>query len=107
MVAVVCQILNTEEEMKRRSVQPSGIRPTTPVPEPAVEMGSAGRLISRIIADVNCNGDAGGESEIAKNPNVHSRHLIPTHSTSPSAMSPHSRTTNILFQQSPVSFSRL
>ncbi|XP_039118617.1 uncharacterized protein LOC120254606 [Dioscorea cayenensis subsp. rotundata] len=106
LVQMLKQILNTEEEMKRRSVQPSGIWPTTPVPEPAVEMGSAGRLISRINADVNCNGDAGGESEIAKNPNVHSRHLIPTHSTSPSAMSPHSRTTNILFQQSPTPHSR-
>ncbi|KAM0944013.1 hypothetical protein DsansV1_C12g0114901 [Dioscorea sansibarensis] len=106
LVQMLKQILNAEEEMKRRTVQPSGIRPTTPIAEPAGEMGSAGRLVSKINADVNFNGDTGGESEIAKNPNVHSRHLIPMHGTSPSAMSPHSRTTNIPFQLSPTPHSR-
>ncbi|KAJ0981598.1 hypothetical protein J5N97_009853 [Dioscorea zingiberensis] len=102
LVQMLKQILNAEEEIKRRSLQPAGVRATTPVAEPALEMGSSVRLISKINVDVNFSGDAGGESDITKNPNVHSRHLMPMHSTSPSAVSPHSRATNVAFQQSPA-----
>ncbi|KAG0474061.1 hypothetical protein HPP92_015918 [Vanilla planifolia] len=67
LVQMLKQILNAEEEIKRRSAQPSLSR--SPVPQQAeapIDMGHAAKNPPKITVEVNF-GDAGGESDAIVN----------------------------------------
>nr|XP_010934374.1 uncharacterized protein LOC105054526 isoform X2 [Elaeis guineensis] len=88
LVQMLKQILNAEEEIKRRNVQPSVMRASIPLQaETSVDMGSVTRQVPKISVDVNFSGDLGGESDLAANHNTQARQLNHLHSTSPSAVS--------------------
>lgn len=88
LVQMLKQILNAEEEIKRRSLQSPGFRASTPLPpETASDMNSVTRHAQKISVEVNFGGDLGGESDAAVNHNIQPRNLNPMNSTSPSAAS--------------------
>ncbi|GMP33572.1 hypothetical protein CsSME_00006834 [Camellia sinensis var. sinensis] len=95
LVQVLKQILNAEEELKRRnSTQGIGIRPCIPLQVDATnDSGSMTRLATpRTGSEGNLGGDMeGGEADDVSNHNMHSRHLLRMSSTSPSSDSPHRR----------------
>ncbi|KAF8399376.1 hypothetical protein HHK36_015241 [Tetracentron sinense] len=90
LVQMLKQILNAEEEMKRRnSMQGSVIRPSVPLQVDAtIDSGSMTRHVPRMGSEANFGGDEGGDAEDVSNHNSHSRHLHRMSSTSPSADSP-------------------
>ncbi|XP_077212877.1 uncharacterized protein LOC143847992 isoform X1 [Tasmannia lanceolata] len=92
LVQMLKQILNAEEEMKKRnSIQASSVRGAVPLPVEATleTMGSITRhAIPKTSSEMNSGGDLGGESEDVSNHNTHARSLYLMHNTSPSAASP-------------------
>ncbi|XP_052176249.1 uncharacterized protein LOC127790686 [Diospyros lotus] len=94
LVQLLKQILNVEEELKRRS-SPQGVgnRPSVPLQVDAMnDSGSMTRLATpRLGSDGNLGHVEPGEADDLSNQNVHSRHLLRTSSTSPSSDSPHRR----------------
>ncbi|KAJ9163677.1 hypothetical protein P3X46_023319 [Hevea brasiliensis] len=92
LVQVLKQILNVEEELKRRnSMQGMGIRPSVPLQgDIANDSGSMSRHNTpRMGSEGNLGGDMeGGETEDVSNPSNHSRHIQRMSSTSPSSESP-------------------
>ncbi|KAF5730109.1 hypothetical protein HS088_TW20G00479 [Tripterygium wilfordii] len=94
LVLVLKQILNVEEELKRRNGTPGvGIHPSgAPLGGATNESGSMDRLVaSRMISEANLSCDMeGGEAD----QNVHSRHMLRMSSTSPSSESPLRRASN-------------
>ncbi|KAJ7956314.1 tRNA (Ile)-lysidine synthase [Quillaja saponaria] len=104
LVLVLKQILNAEEELKRRSsMQGISNRPSVPLQADGTnDNGSLIRPIaSRMSVDTNLGGDMeGGEAEDLANHNIF-RNMLRTSSMSPSSESPFRRTPNI--QQNMVS----
>ncbi|KAI4343811.1 hypothetical protein L6164_011118 [Bauhinia variegata] len=98
LVLVLKQILNAEEELKRRSVmqaQGISIRPFVPLQADGTnDTGSMIRhMTPRIGSETNLAGDIeSGEADDILNHNVHSRHMLRTSSMSPSSESPIRRT---------------
>ncbi|PIA62384.1 hypothetical protein AQUCO_00200404v1 [Aquilegia coerulea] len=90
LVQMLKQILNAEEEIKRRdSLQASVARPLVPQQvEAATDMGSNPKQAGRMGPEANFSGDLEGESEDAPNPNSLGRQVHRLRSTSPSASSP-------------------
>lgn len=92
LVQVLKQILNVEEELKRRnSMQGMGIRPSVPFQvDVANDSGSMSRHNTpRMGSEGNLGGDMdGGETEDVSNPSNHSRQIHRMSSTSPSSESP-------------------
>ncbi|RRT38556.1 hypothetical protein B296_00046561 [Ensete ventricosum] len=100
--SIVPQILNAEEEIKRRSMQSPVLHPSIPQKaEMALEMGSV-KQVPKLTVEVNFGSDSGGESDAAAKNNSHVRQLHHIHSTSPSAASL-TRTTFGSFQHNTVS----
>ncbi|KAH7857739.1 hypothetical protein Vadar_016025 [Vaccinium darrowii] len=95
LVQVLKQILNAEEELKRRnSMQVMGIRPSVPLQVDATnDSGSLTRIgTPRLNSEGNLGGDMeGAEADDASNHNIHSRHLLRMSSISPRSDSPHRR----------------
>ncbi|KAI8528971.1 hypothetical protein RHMOL_Rhmol12G0189900 [Rhododendron molle] len=95
LVQVLKQILNAEEELKRRnSMQGTGIRPSVPLQGDATnDSGSLNRIATpRLNSEGNLGGDMeGAEADDASNHNIHSRHLLRMSSISPRSDSPHRR----------------
>ncbi|XP_059640267.1 uncharacterized protein LOC132282559 isoform X2 [Cornus florida] len=97
LVQVLKQILNAEEELKRRSnipFQGMAMRPSVPLQvDTANDSGSMSRHATpRIGSEGNLGSDMeGGEADDVSNHNVHSRHLLRMSSTSPSSDSPYRR----------------
>ncbi|XP_022768042.1 uncharacterized protein LOC111312229 [Durio zibethinus] len=104
LVQVLRQILNVEEELKRRnSTQGTAIRPAVPLQvETTNDSGSMTRLVtSRMGSEANLAGEnEGGEADDVSNLNIHSRHVFRMSSTSPSSESPLRRPS--YFQQNVV-----
>ncbi|KAK9277825.1 hypothetical protein L1049_027381 [Liquidambar formosana] len=86
------QILNTEEELRRRtSMQGLLVRPSVPLQvDTTNDSGSMTRHVApRMGSEANLGGDMeGGEADDVSNHNMHSRHLLRMSSTSPSSESP-------------------
>ncbi|MBA0568535.1 hypothetical protein Golob_006027 [Gossypium lobatum] len=99
LVQVLKQILNAEEELKRRNgTQGTGNRPAVPLQvETTNDSGSMTRLVTpRMGLDANLAGENDGvEADDVSNHNVHSRHVFRMSSTSPSSESPLRRPTYI------------
>ncbi|XVF09182.1 hypothetical protein REPUB_Repub07fG0069700 [Reevesia pubescens] len=99
LVQVLKQILNTEEELKRRnSSQGTAICAAVPLQvETTNDSGSMTRLVTpRMGSDVNLAGEnEGGEADDVSNLNIHSRHVFRMSSTSPSSESPLRRATYV------------
>ncbi|XP_052481967.1 uncharacterized protein LOC105774015 isoform X2 [Gossypium raimondii] len=99
LVQVLKQILNAEEELKRRnSTQGTVNRPAVPFQvETTNDSGSMTRLVTpRMGLDANLAGENDGvEADDVSNHNVHSRHVFRMSSTSPSSESPLRRPTYI------------
>ncbi|XVF50212.1 hypothetical protein PTKIN_Ptkin04bG0078100 [Pterospermum kingtungense] len=97
LVQVLKQILNTEEELKRRnSTQGMAVRPGVPLQvETMNDSGSMTRIVTpRMGSDANLAGEnEGGEADDFSNLNVPSRHVFRMSSTSPSSESPLRRPT--------------
>ncbi|XP_008796683.2 uncharacterized protein LOC103712071 [Phoenix dactylifera] len=88
LVQMLKQILNAEEETKRRNMPPSVVHASIPLQaETAVDMGSVTRQAPKISVDVNFNCDLGGESDLVGNHITNACQLHHLHSTSPSAAS--------------------
>ncbi|KAK6924927.1 hypothetical protein RJ641_009253 [Dillenia turbinata] len=108
LVQVLKQVLNAEEELKRRnSMQGSAVRPPVPL---QVEIGNDSGSMSRqttpkMGSESNPGGDIeGGETDDASIHSMHSRHLLRMSSTSPSSESPLRRP--VFSQHNAVSHSR-
>ncbi|URD94984.1 hypothetical protein MUK42_29445 [Musa troglodytarum] len=87
LVQMLKQILNAEEEIKRRSMQSPVLHPSIPQKaEMTLEMGSV-KQVPKLTVEVNFGSDSGGESDAAAKNNSHVRQLHHIHSTSPSAAS--------------------
>ncbi|XP_072958444.1 uncharacterized protein [Typha angustifolia] len=82
LVQMLKQILNAEEEIKRRSMQSVLLQA-----ENAVNISSVPKQPPRISVEVNFGGDLGGESDAASNHTTQGRQMHQIHSTSPSAAS--------------------
>ncbi|XP_039037719.1 uncharacterized protein LOC120175084 isoform X2 [Hibiscus syriacus] len=99
LVQVLKQILNAEEELKRRnSTQGTANCPAVPLQvETATDSGSMTRIVTpRMGSDANVTGENEGvEADDVSNPIVHSRHVFRMSSTSPSSESPLRRPTYI------------
>ncbi|GMI72186.1 hypothetical protein like AT3G47850 [Hibiscus trionum] len=99
LVQVLKQILNAEEELKRRnSTQGTANRPAVPLQvETTTDSGSMTRIVTpRMGSDANVAGENEGvEADDVSNLNVHSRHVFRMSSTSPSSESPLRRPTYI------------
>lgn len=95
LVQVLKQILNAEEELKRRSnMQGLAIRPSVSLQVDVTnDSGSMTRhLTPRMGSDGNPGGDVeGGEADDSSNQNMHSHHMLRMSSMSPSSDSPHRR----------------
>ncbi|KDP31179.1 hypothetical protein JCGZ_11555 [Jatropha curcas] len=92
LVQVLKQILNVEEELKRRnSVQGMAIRPSVPLQVDVTnDSGSLSRHATpRMGSEANLGGDMeGAETEDVSKPSNQSRHIHRMSSTSPSSESP-------------------
>ncbi|XP_022737397.1 uncharacterized protein LOC111290378 [Durio zibethinus] len=99
LVQLLKQILNTEEELKRRnSTQGMAICPAVPLQvETTNDSGSMTRLVTpRMGSEGNLAGEnEGGEADDVSNANIHSRLVFRMSSTSPSSESPLRRPTYI------------
>ncbi|KAH7550385.1 hypothetical protein ACOSP7_024333 [Xanthoceras sorbifolium] len=97
LVQALKQILNAEEELKRRSVQGMATRPPGPL---QVDTTNDSGLITRLAttprtgSEANLGGEMeGAETEDASNQNTQSRHMLRMSSMSPSSESPLRRPT--------------
>ncbi|KAE8658290.1 hypothetical protein F3Y22_tig00116971pilonHSYRG00054 [Hibiscus syriacus] len=99
LVQVLKQILNAEEELKRRnSTQGTANCPAVPLQvETATDSGSMTRIVTpQIGSDANVAGENEGvEADDVSNPIILSRHVFRMSSTSPSSESPLRRPTYI------------
>ncbi|GAV83859.1 hypothetical protein CFOL_v3_27304 [Cephalotus follicularis] len=99
LVLVLKQILNVEEELKRRNtMQGTAIRPSVPLQVDVTnDSGSMTRhAAQRMGLDGHLSGDLeGGEADDASNLNMHARHMLRMSSMSPSSESPLRRPTYI------------
>ncbi|EOY20285.1 hypothetical protein QUC31_007372 [Theobroma cacao] len=99
LVQVLKQILNAEEELKRRNSPPGmAIRPAVPLQvETMNDSGSITRIVTpRMGSEANLAGENEvGEADDVSNANVHNRHVFRMSSTSPSSESPLRRPTYI------------
>lgn len=92
LVLVLKQILNAEEELKRRnSVQGMGVRPLVPLQVDVTN--DTGLMIRHVGPRMGSEGNLGGDMEVGEtddlsNLNIHSRHVLRTSSMSPSSESP-------------------
>ncbi|KAF6146181.1 hypothetical protein GIB67_005829 [Kingdonia uniflora] len=105
LVQMLKQILNAEEEMKRRmSMQTLVSRPAVPQVESTIDaLGSNSRqTFARLGSEGNCSGELEGESEDFSSHNTQPHHFLQRHSPSPSASSPLRRPPHILLQQNSV-----
>ncbi|XP_042501864.1 uncharacterized protein LOC122079446 [Macadamia integrifolia] len=105
LVQMLKQILNAEEEMKKRtSMQASITRPSDPLQVNATaELGSVTRHAApRMSSEANFGGDLEGEAEDVSNHSTQGRHLHRMRSTSPSAASPLRRPMYSPLQHNPV-----
>ncbi|OMO86258.1 hypothetical protein COLO4_21256 [Corchorus olitorius] len=97
LVQVLKQLLNAEEELKRRnSIQGTGVRPAGQLQvETTNDSVSMTRIVTpRIGSEANLAGENEGvEADDVSNPNIHSRHVFRMSSTSPSSESPLRRPT--------------
>ncbi|KAK2965921.1 hypothetical protein RJ640_005337, partial [Escallonia rubra] len=95
LVQLLKQILNAEEELKRRSsMQGAAVRPTVTLQVDVTnDSGSMTRHATpRMGSEGNVGGDMeGGETDDVSNHNMQSRHLLRMSSTSPSSASPNRR----------------
>ncbi|XP_078442662.1 tRNA (Ile)-lysidine synthase [Wolffia australiana] len=99
LVQMLKQILNAEEELKKRSsAQLSSVRASFPSPaDPSVETGSAMKAtIPRMTVDVNFGGVTNGGKESEEFPS----HSVQAHRPSPSSTSPFNRPMHGFFQNS-------
>ncbi|XP_020589346.1 LOW QUALITY PROTEIN: uncharacterized protein LOC110030775 [Phalaenopsis equestris] len=102
LVQMLKQILNAEEEIKRRSIQSAPARSSVPLQaEASVDMSSAARNPPKVSVAVNFGGDVGGESDAAVNCNIQTRQWPPVLAASPSATSI-GRTSHGSFQHNTV-----
>lgn len=86
LVQMLKQILNAEEEIKRRNTQSATLRSSIPLPsEAAADMGSATRHVPKLSVEVNFSGDA--DSDVTANHSAQGRQMQHVHSPSPSAAS--------------------
>ncbi|KAG6509301.1 uncharacterized protein LOC121982547 [Zingiber officinale] len=97
LVQMLKQILNAEEEIKRRSTQSPVARPSLPHKADMAVENSAAKQLPKLTVEVNFGSDSGGESDAAANHSNHVRQLNHIHITSPSA-TPLARTTFSSFQ---------
>ncbi|KAL6175581.1 hypothetical protein ACLB2K_052220 [Fragaria x ananassa] len=92
LVQVLKQILNAEEELKRRSsAQGIVVRPTVSLQVDVTnDSGSMNRQVTpRLGSEANMSGDMEGvEGDELSNHNIHPRHMHRMNSTSPSSESP-------------------
>ncbi|XP_043726202.1 uncharacterized protein LOC122672779 [Telopea speciosissima] len=105
LVQMLKQILNAEEEMKKRnSMQASITRPSGSLQVDATaELGSITRHAApKVSSEANFGGDLEGEAEDVSNHSTQSRHLQRMRSTSPSAASPLRRPMYSPLQHNPV-----
>ncbi|KAK3006799.1 hypothetical protein RJ639_015760 [Escallonia herrerae] len=95
LVQLLKQILNAEEELKRRSsMQGAAVRPTVTLQVDVTnDSGSMTRHATpRMGSEGNVGGDMeGGDADDVSNHNMQSRHLLRMSSTSPSSASPNRR----------------
>ncbi|KAI0522319.1 hypothetical protein KFK09_004692 [Dendrobium nobile] len=88
LVQMLKQILNAEEEIKRRSILSAPARSSGPLQaEASAEMNYAARNPPKIGVEVNFGGDVGGESDAAGNFSIQARQWPPMPITSPSTTS--------------------
>ena len=91
-VCVVLQVLNAEEELKRRiSMQGMAGRPMAPLQVDTTNdsVSMTRHLTPRMGSEPNLSGDVeGGEGDAISNQNHHSRQMFRMNSTSPSSESP-------------------
>eukprot|EP00262_Sarcandra_glabra_P004736 TRINITY_DN15984_c0_g1_i2.p1 TRINITY_DN15984_c0_g1~~TRINITY_DN15984_c0_g1_i2.p1 ORF type:complete len:344 (+),score=44.99 TRINITY_DN15984_c0_g1_i2:107-1033(+) len=92
LVQILKQVLNVEEELKKRSsIHVLGARPAVPLQgEATADTGlvTTRHPVPKMSSEANFGGDLEGESEEGSNHNTQARHLQPMRSTSPSAASP-------------------
>ncbi|MCL7042827.1 hypothetical protein MKW94_005115 [Papaver nudicaule] len=101
LVQMLKQILNAEEEMKRRNnALASGIRPPAPLQVETSDLGSPRQAVTRAGLEANHCGDLEGESEDHSPQNAHVRHFQRMRSTSPSGSSPRRKSSHSSFQPS-------
>ncbi|WOL08049.1 hypothetical protein Cni_G16801 [Canna indica] len=101
LVQMLKQILNAEEEIKRRSMQSPVLRPSIPQKAETTFEMVATKQVPKLTVEVNFGSDSGGESDAAANHNNYGgRQLHHVHSTSPSAGSL-TRTTFSSLQHNP------
>lgn len=95
LVQLLKQILNAEEELRRRSsMQGMAVRPSFPLQVDVTnDSGSMSRQVTpRLASDGNIIGDMeGADADDGSNQNMHSRNLLRMSSMSPSSDSPHRR----------------
>ncbi|KAI3901779.1 hypothetical protein MKW98_013894 [Papaver atlanticum] len=103
LVQMLKQILNAEEEMKRRNnVLASVIRPPAPLQVETSDLRSPGQAVTRTGLDANHCGDLEGESEDHSPHNVHIRNFQRMRSTSPSGSSPFRKSSHSSLQPNTV-----
>ncbi|KAI3926532.1 hypothetical protein MKX01_011428 [Papaver californicum] len=103
LVQMLKQILNAEEEMKRRNnVLASVIRPPAPLQVETSDFGSPRQAVTRAGLDTNHCGDLEGESEDHSPHNAHVRNFQRMRSISPSGSSPHRKSSNSSLQPNTV-----
>lgn len=90
LVQALKQILNAEEEIKKRnSIQMSAVRAAVPLQMESTDTASVNRhAVPKVGPEGNIAGDLEGESQDVSNHNSHANHLHHMRSTSPSAASP-------------------
>ncbi|XP_020275683.1 uncharacterized protein LOC109850156 [Asparagus officinalis] len=88
LVQMLKQILNAEEEIKRRNAQTAALRSSIPLQsETTVDMGSATRNVPKLSVEVNFSGDLAAESDATTNNSAQGHHMHQAPITSPSATS--------------------
>ncbi|KAI3961755.1 hypothetical protein MKW92_051574 [Papaver armeniacum] len=101
LVQMLKQILNAEEEMKRRNNVPA-IRPPAPLQVETSDLGSPRQAVTRTGLDANHCGDLEGESEDHSPHNTHIRNFQRMRSTSPSGSSPFRKSSHSSLQPNTV-----
>lgn len=103
LVQMLKQILNAEEEMKRRNNVPASvIRPPAPLQVETSDLGSPRQAVTRTGLDANHCGDLEGESEDHSPHNAHIRNFQRMRSTSPSGSSPFRKSSHSSLQPNTV-----
>ncbi|KAK8946611.1 hypothetical protein KSP39_PZI006888 [Platanthera zijinensis] len=102
LVQMLKQILNAEEEIKRRSIQSAAARQSAPLQADApAHMSFAARNPSKISVDVSFRCDISGETDVTANQTAQGRQWPPMPTPSPST-TPISKTPRAPFHHSTV-----